>query len=64
MGTKYDLDKLMADPYKPLTREQYENFDKYMAMTNDDKPASEVDLTDAVEELIEEMDVKGVCWWL
>jgi|TergutMp193P3_1026864.scaffolds.fasta_scaffold783585_1 hypothetical protein len=64
MAQKYDLDELLANPDKPLTREQYENFEKYMAMTNDDKPASEVDINHAVDEIIEEMNTKGVCWWL
>ena len=37
MTEKYDLNELLANPNAPLTREQFESFDKYMAMTNDDK---------------------------
>jgi len=61
---KYDLTELMANPDKPLTREQYENFDKYMTMAESEKSASEVDITGAVADLIVEMNAKGVCWWL
>jgi hypothetical protein len=63
MTEKYDLDELLANPDIPLTREQFENFDKYMAMTNDDKPSSDVDITNAVKEIAGDMNANGICWW-
>ncbi len=63
MAEKYDLDELLANPDAPLTREQFENFDKYMAMTNDDKSASDVDIGGAVKEIAVEMNANGICWW-
>jgi len=63
MTEKYDLNELLANPDAPLTREQFENFDRYMAMTNDDKPANDVDITDTVMEIAGEMRANGICWW-
>jgi len=58
----YDLRDLLKTPHEPLTKEQYENFDKYMAMTNDDKSADTVDLMPAVLELTAEMNAKKSYW--
>jgi len=63
MSEKYDLDELLENPGKPLTDEQFKNWRNYMALTNDDKSASEVDISDRVAELCEEMDRRGTyCW--
>jgi len=63
MKEKYDLDELLEAPHTPLTDDQFNNWRKYMALTNDDKPASEVDISDGVLELCEEIDRKGTYWW-
>ncbi|MCL2688974.1 MAG: DCN1-like protein [Chitinispirillia bacterium] len=62
MSKKYDLDELLETPDKPLTRDQWNNFERYMAMTNDDKPASEVDINAAIKRDIEDMRRKGTYW--
>lgn len=64
MTEKYDLDELLANPGRPLTGEQIQNWHKYMAMTNDDIPASEVDISGAVEARIKEINEKGTYWFL
>ena len=63
MSEKYDLDELLENPHKPLTDEQLKNWRNYMALTNDDKSAAEVDISGKVVKLCEEMDKKGTyCW--
>jgi hypothetical protein len=59
---KYDLAELLENPDEPLTREQFENFDEYLRFTNNDKSAKDVDIGDAVDEIIKKIDEKGVCW--
>jgi oligoendopeptidase F len=61
-ATKYDLAELLKNPRKPLTREQFENFDKYLRFTNDDKSAKDVDISDAADDIIERINKNGVCW--
>jgi hypothetical protein len=60
---KYDVAELLRNPDSPLTKEQYENLDKYLRPTNDDKSAKNVDIGGAVDELIAEMDENGSYWW-
>jgi len=60
---KYDMAELLKNPARPLTKEQYENLDKYLRPTNDDKSAKDVDIGGAVDELIAEMDANGSYWW-
>jgi len=55
-GQDYDLAELLKNPTKPLTKEQLEHFDEYMAFRNHDVPASDVDISDAVEDIIANMD--------
>ncbi|MCL2688530.1 MAG: hypothetical protein FWE57_01610 [Chitinispirillia bacterium] len=62
MTQKYDLKELLKNPDTPLTEEQFENWHKYMAMTNDDKSAADVDIMPGVLERIKEMEEKGT-WW-
>lgn len=63
MTQKYDLKELLEHPDTPLTEEQFANWPKYMAMTNDDKSAADVDITAAVEARIREIEEKGTCWF-
>ena len=60
---KYDLAELLRTPDKPLTKEQYENWHKYLRPINDDVSASDVDIRRGVEEIIAEMDRRGTCCW-
>jgi hypothetical protein len=62
MPEKYDLAEALKNHDKPLTKEQFENFDKYMAMTNDDKSADEVDISRSIARRIEEIDRLGTFW--
>jgi len=55
-AVKYDLSELLENPTKPLTKEQLEHFDEYMAFVNHDIPASEVDISEAVRDIISELD--------
>ena len=52
MAGKYDLDELLKTPDKPLTKDQWNNFDRYMRMTNDDKSAADVDIGPAVKRIV------------
>jgi hypothetical protein len=61
MTQMYDLKELLKNPDTPLTEEQFENWPKYMAMTNDDKSAAGVDIMPAVLARIREIDKKGTC---
>jgi hypothetical protein len=58
---KYDLKELLEHPDTPLTEEQFASWPKYMAMTNDDKSAAEVDVMPAVQARIKEIREKGTC---
>jgi hypothetical protein len=60
---KYDLEELLKSPRRPLTEEEFDNFDRYMRFSNDDKPASEVDIDDAVDYIVKKIDENGICWW-
>jgi hypothetical protein len=62
MAKTYDLKELFKKPDTPLTDEQFENWHKYTAMTNDDISAAEVDISDAVEARIKEIREKGSVW--
>jgi len=62
MAKKYDLDELLKTPHKPLTKDQWNNFDRYMRMTNDDKSAAEVDIGPAVDREIARIKRKGAYW--
>ncbi|MDR2728589.1 MAG: hypothetical protein LBB56_05600 [Chitinispirillales bacterium] len=62
MSKQYNLDELLETPDKPLTQEQLKNWPKYMAMTNDDKPASEVDIRSAIRRDVELIRGKGSYW--
>jgi len=63
VARKHDLTELLKNPERPLTKTQYENLDKYLRPTNDDKSAKEIDIGSAVDELIAEMDKNGSYWW-
>jgi len=63
VASKYDLAELFENPDRPLTEAQYENLDRYLRPTNDDKSAKSVDIGSAVDELIAEMDANGSYWW-
>ena len=63
VARKYNLAELLRNPDRPLTKEQYENLDKYLRPTNDDKSAKDVDIGVAVDELIADMDENGSYWW-
>lgn len=56
VAQKYDLAELMKNPMKPLTQEQLDHFEEYMAFTNHDVPASEVDISEAVKDIIANLD--------
>ncbi|MCL2181994.1 MAG: hypothetical protein FWB85_00810 [Chitinispirillia bacterium] len=60
MEQRYDLKDLLRNPHVPVTRE---HFEKCMAMTNDDKSASEVDIGPAIDELVKEINERGSYWW-
>jgi hypothetical protein len=60
MSKEYSLAELLENPKKPMTKKQWNNFGKmYMGMTNDDKPAAEVDIGPAVKKRIKEIKAKG-----
>ncbi|MCL2182313.1 MAG: hypothetical protein FWB85_02440 [Chitinispirillia bacterium] len=63
MPQTYDLKELFKNPDAPLTDEQFANWHKYTAMTNDDISAADVDISDAVEARIREIDEKGTVWF-
>jgi hypothetical protein len=58
----YDLNMLLKTPKKRLTRDQWNNFDRYMHMINDDKPASDVDIGPAIKRDIAQIRRKGSYW--
>lgn len=60
---KYNLEELLKHPDTPLTEEQFKNWPKYMAMTNDDISADEVNIEPAVMARIKEIEEKGTCWF-
>jgi hypothetical protein len=60
---KYDLDELLKNPNKPLTKSQYENFHKYMRPVNNDKSAKDVDLSKGAEKIIRRIKRNGTYWW-
>ncbi|MDR3011775.1 MAG: hypothetical protein LBU70_00985 [Chitinispirillales bacterium] len=62
MANRYSLAALLEHPDVPLTDEQFANWDKYMAMTNDDVSAADVDIGDAVGARISEIEEKGTFW--
>jgi hypothetical protein len=57
------LEELWKNPNSPLTVEEWNNFDKIMRMTNDDKPASEVDIGPGIRKDIREIRRRGTYWW-
>ena len=59
----YDLKELLMSPNRPLTKEQYGDFDKYMAMTSYDKSAKDVDISLAIDELVMEINERKSYWW-
>lgn len=59
----YDLDDLLAHPDRPLTKEQWNNFDRYMRSPNNDKSAAEVDIAPAVKKAVAEIRSKKSYWW-
>ena len=62
MSVVYDMEKLLETD-APLTKEQFENFDKYTNFTNDDKTAGDVDIEAAVKQRCKEIDEKKTYWW-
>jgi len=63
MKQKYDLGELLKNPHKRLTKEQYENWDKYISQGNDDKSADDIDIGDAVEKRCREIQERGTYVW-
>jgi hypothetical protein len=63
MSTRYSLAELMKDPHRPLTSDQWNNFDRYMLMENEGRPASDVDITPGVDRAVAEINEKGTYWW-
>jgi len=63
VNTMYSLADLFKNPDVPLTDEQFENWPKYMAQANCDISASDVDITEAVEARIREIDEKRTVWF-
>jgi hypothetical protein len=62
MGRKYNLDDLLKTPDRPLTRDQWNNFDRYMRMTNDDKSAAGVDIGPAVDKIVRRIKRNKTYW--
>jgi len=52
VGKRYDLEDLLKTPDRPLTRGEWNNFDRYMRMTNDDRSAADVDIGPAVKRIV------------
>ncbi|MDR0304355.1 MAG: hypothetical protein LBH98_06265 [Chitinispirillales bacterium] len=59
MQQEYDLGELLKNPDKRLTKEQYENWNKYISQGNDDKSANEVDISAAINKRCEEIRERG-----
>jgi hypothetical protein len=58
-----DLADLLRNPRQRLTKDQWNNFDRYMRMTNDDKSAADVDIGPGIERYMKMIDEKGAYWW-
>jgi len=63
VNATYSLADLFKNPDVPLTNEQLEDWPKYMAQANGDIYASDVDITEAVEARIKEIDEKRTVWF-
>lgn len=61
--TTCELQELLKDPHGLLTAEQWNNFDDYMLPSNDDKSAKDVDISAAVESVIDEINKRDTYWW-
>jgi len=59
---EYNLTELLKNPDASLTKDQYDNWDKYMRPCNDDKDAREVDISEAVNSRIAEIKKNGTYW--
>jgi hypothetical protein len=62
MSRKYDLDNLLKTPDRPLTMNQWNNFDRYMRMTNDDKSAADVDIEPAINKIANRIRRNKTYW--
>ncbi|MDR2728174.1 MAG: hypothetical protein LBB56_03510 [Chitinispirillales bacterium] len=47
-----DLKDLLKTPHRPLTKDEIEHFDEYMTFKNNDVSANEVDISDSVNDII------------
>jgi len=54
MSIRYSLKDLPDD--RPLTRDEYLNFDRYMTFANHDKSAKEVNISEAISEIVANLD--------
>jgi hypothetical protein len=62
-GEPYDLADLLKDLDRPLTVDQWNNFDDYyMRMTNDSKSAADVDIGPATERYSKKLRETGSYW--
>jgi len=61
LAKKYDLDELLKTPDRPLTRDQWNNFDRCMRMSNDNKSADEVDIEPEVNRVVTRIRRKKTC---
>ncbi len=50
------VSELSADPRKKLTRDQIDHIEEYLTLKNHDKSAADVDLSAAVDHVIENLD--------
>jgi hypothetical protein len=61
--SEWDFDELLDHPNRPLTKEQWNNFDRFLREPNDDKSAADVDIGPEVEKVIAEIERKKSYWW-
>jgi hypothetical protein len=56
MSAKRHISELSSDPYRPLTQDELDHFDEYMTFKNDDISAADVSLTEAVDDILANID--------
>jgi hypothetical protein len=55
IGLRY-VSELSADPRRKLTRDQIDHIEEYLTLKNHDKSATDVDISDAVDHVIDNLD--------
>jgi len=58
---KYSLEDLLEAPDRPLTPDEWNNFDRYMRMTNGDKSAADVDIGSATKRIVSRILQRKTC---